>query len=68
MNLIVYLYTRLQCVTHLRLEVPVHDALEVHEVDGGHELGHDARGLRLVEATFPTDPVQQLAALRVRMT
>ena len=41
------------------------DALEVHEVDGRHELGHDARRLRLVEPPLPTDPVQQLAALKV---
>ena len=41
------------------------DALEVHEVDGRHELGHDARRLRLVEPPLPPDPVQQLAALKV---
>ena len=52
-------------ITDLWLEVPVDDPLEVHEVDGGHELGHDARGLRLVEAPLPPDPPQQLAALQV---
>ena len=43
----------------------MNDALEVHKVDGGNELGHDPAGLALVEALPPLDPVEQLPAAQV---
>jgi len=46
--------------TYLWLQVPVDDALVVHEVDGGHKFAHDVTRLELREAGLAADAVQQL--------
>ena len=43
----------------------MHDSLTVHELNGLDELQHDLTGLRLREALFLLDPLEQLATLQV---